>query len=92
MANTLVSNVTEKTPFPGTPEDIPFAPTSDIYIMYYRHGMNPKLEKVFKFTGTLNEARNRALKHCEVMGYRLIFVRPFMVNLEDEETPQLRKV
>lgn len=55
------------------------------YILFYRHGMNPQCQKGFKLNGDLRAAVDRAKKHCEVMGYRYIFVRPLVCDLEAEE-------
>jgi hypothetical protein len=69
---------------PGTPAVL----DEQEYYMHYRHGMNSKLEKYFKHKGDLISARKRAQEHCEVMGYRLIWVRPLFINLEEEENQQ----
>ena len=53
--------------------------------MYYRHGMNAQLTKNFKFKGSREDARTRAEKHCQVMGYKLHFVRPMFPDLTEEE-------
>jgi hypothetical protein len=63
---------------------------SHLYIMFYRHGMNANLTKGFYFPGTLLEARARAEAHCSVMGYKFIFVRPMVCNLEEEEKYRMR--
>ena len=60
-----------------------------LYSMHYRHGMNSKLEKNFEFVGDLFAARKRAEDHCAIMGYKLIWVRPLVVDLEAEEAQQL---
>lgn len=57
----------------------------DCWIMYYRHGMNAQLTKNFKFKGALPQARERAEKHCQIMGYKLGFVRPMFPDLTEEE-------
>lgn len=63
---------------------------SHLWIMFYRHGMNANLTKGFYFAGDILAARNRAIKHCQVMGYRFIFIRPMVVNLEREEEYKLK--
>lgn len=59
------------------------------YTMFYRHGMNPKCEKSFLFNGDVRAARARADIHCRIMGYTLTFVRPMIVDLDEEEKQQL---
>ncbi len=58
---------------------------SKIWILFYRHGVNPSCYKGFYHDGTMREAQNRAQKHCNVMGYRYIYIRPFMVDIDKEE-------
>lgn len=60
-----------------------------IYRLYYRQGTEMK-EKHFEFQGNLKEATERARKHCEVMGIRFIWVRPFIVHLEHQEEMKLK--
>lgn len=57
----------------------------NVYILYYRHGMNPQCQKGFKLRGDLKAAVERAKVHCTRMGYRYIFVRPLVSSLEDDE-------
>lgn len=57
----------------------------NVYILFYRHGMNPQCQKGFKLRGDLKAAVERAKLHCQKMGYRYIFVRPLVTNLEDDE-------
>lgn len=63
---------------------------SYLYIMFYRHGMNANLTKGFYHTGDLLSARKRAEAHCKIMGYKFIFVRPMVCNLENEEEYKLK--
>ena len=82
---------------PGKPKDIEISETTTVgppiaYFMHYRHGMNSKLEKHFLHNGDLLSARTRAEQHCKIMGYRLIWVRNFYANLEEEEAQQLGRV
>jgi len=62
---------------------------SNYYIMFYRHGMNANLTKGFYCDGDLTSARKRAEAHCKIMGYKYIFVRPMICNLETEEEYKL---
>jgi hypothetical protein len=62
---------------------------SNYYLMFYRHGMNANLTKGFFCDGDLQAARKRAEAHCKIMGYKYIFVRPMICNLEAEEEYKL---
>lgn len=79
-------------PTPGIPNNL-VGTTEDNsireYYMHYRHGMNSKLEKYFKHAGDLASARKRAQEHCNIMGYRLIWVRPLFIDLGEEEAQQM---
>ena len=78
---TPVSTAVPTPKVPGTPVESP----EEVYLLYYRHGMNPQCVKGFKHAGGLKSAIIRAQKHCLLMNYRYIFVRPLICNLEDEE-------
>jgi len=90
--NAPVNGNTAKDPTPGLPVKLDIGLGGSLFSMHYRHGMNSKLEKIFMFNGELFEARKRAEKHCEIMGYKLIWVRPLVINLEAEESQQLGRV
>jgi hypothetical protein len=60
-----------------------------LYLMFYRHGMNANLTKGFFCLGDLLTARKRAETHCKIMGYKFIFVRPMVCDLESEEAYKL---
>ena len=62
---------------------------SNLYIMFYRHGMNANLTKGFYCEGGLLNAQKRAQEHCKIMGYKFIFVRPMVCSLEAEEEYKL---
>jgi len=68
-----------------TPKTLKQEILTNLYVMYYRHGMNPQLNKVFRHNGDMASAVLRARKHCEIMGYRYIFLRPFIIDIESEE-------
>ena len=63
---------------------------SDLYIMFYRHGMNANLTKGFFCSGGIQVAQKRAFEHCKIMGYKFIFVRPMVVDLQSEEEYKLK--
>ncbi len=63
---------------------------SNLWTMFYRHGMNANLTKGFYFKGNVHEAKKRALDHCQIMGYKFIFVRPLVIDLKSEEEYKLR--
>jgi len=58
---------------------------SNLWTLHYRHGMNAGLTKNFHHEGDFESAQLRARKHCEVMGYRYIFLRPMVIDIESEE-------
>lgn len=70
----------------------PLDPTIErSYVLYFLHRnryTEPKF-KMFKIKGLLRDAVARAHKHCEIMNYRFISVRPFMVNLDEQEERKL---
>lgn len=72
-----------------TPKDVRPEPLQNLYIMFYRHGMNATLSKGFFCKGDLLEAQETAKKHCRIMGYKYIFTRPMVVNLDEEEHQKL---
>jgi len=60
----------------------------NIYTMHYRH--NSGLASLnFVFNGNLQGARERSLQHCKIMGYRQIWVLPFLVDMDTVEENQL---
>lgn len=83
------------TPAIATPASLETAPLplkkhlANLYLMFYRHGMNANLTKGFYCEGNLLDARKRAEKHCKIMNYKYIFVRPMVCNLEEEESYKL---
>lgn len=59
-----------------------------IWTMTYRH--NSGLASLnFVHNGTLKGARERSLRYCQVMGYRQIFVTPFIIDMDTVEEQQL---
>ncbi len=65
----------------------PKEPFVGLYLMHYRNGIsgNHILTKNFRFNGSLREARERAEKHCQTMGFKLMFVEPLICDLTKEE-------
>lgn len=59
------------------------------WTMIYRHGVNATLQKHFFFKGTINQAIERAQKHCGIMGYKYHYIRPMLCNIDVEEGIQL---
>lgn len=59
------------------------------WTIYYRHGVNAQLSKNFYFDGTMFDARERAQRHCGIMGYKFNFLRPMLCDIEVEEGIQL---
>lgn len=55
-----------------------------IYTLHFRQG-NLVQQKHFNFRGPLAEAVIRAREHCQKMGSRFIWCRPFVVDLDHQE-------
>jgi len=55
------------------------------YILYYHYRYSKPQELGFEIAGDLKAATERAQRHCLVMNYRFIKVRPFIVDLDDRE-------
>lgn len=64
----------------------------NLYTLYYRHGFSVSCSKGFIHEGGLKSAITRAIKHCEIMGYKYIFVRPMVSNIDEEESLKRLKV
>ena len=60
------------------------------WILFFRHGMNAALSKNFYHDGDLQSAVRRAQEHCKIMGYRYIWLRPLICNIEEEEEAKLK--
>lgn len=58
---------------------------SDVWVLYYRYGTIPCLQKFFRFGGDMVGAINRAREHCIKMNYQFICIRPFLVDLDEQE-------
>ena len=65
---------------PGVVKDL-----ANVWTLYYRHGVNPGCFKTFYHEGDMRSAIVRIQKHCAVMGYRYVYIRPFMVDIDKEE-------
>lgn len=63
------------------------SPIETLYILYYRQGQNPHPQ----FCGFYHKSKDmqvvmeRAKRHCDLMSYRFVFVRPFIVDLDKVE-------
>ena len=58
--------------------------------LYYRYGNIPQVVKAFRLDGTTKDAILRARKHCEIMGFKYILVRPMVVDLDFQEEQFIR--
>lgn len=56
-----------------------------LWILFFRHGVQATLQKVFYHAGDLVSAQKRARDHCYAMGYRYIYIRPLVVDIDGEE-------
>lgn len=89
-------HITEENTMPGIPEafvapaipttPIELKPFNNIYTLYFRHGMNANCSKGFYFNGDIRAAIQRAMKHCDAMGYKYVFVRPLVADIDSEES------
>lgn len=73
---------------PGLPNGLPQVdPTiANRYVLYYREGQNPHPQMAFfDLSGDFRQVIMRVKRHCELMNKRFINVRPFLMNLDDEE-------
>lgn len=77
---------TEQPPLPMIPAAREFP---GCWTIYYRHGVNAQLSKNFFFDGSMFDARERAQRHCGIMGYKFNFIRPMLCDIEVEEGVQL---
>ncbi len=62
---------------------------SNCWTIFYRHGVNAQLMKNFYYAGSMFDARERAQRHCGIMGYKFNFIRPLLCDIEVEEGIQL---
>ena len=67
----------------------PENPLVGLYVMFYRYEVNQVRTKNFRFHGPLQGACERGRKHCEVMGYKYMFVQPLISDFETEEAYKL---
>lgn len=63
---------------------------SNLWTLYYRHGMNATLTKNFHSEGNLQVAIKRAQLHCQIMNYKYIWVRPLVCDIDAEEEYKLK--
>ena len=72
-----------------TPRKIPTATelinSKKVWTLYFRYGSVPFLHKNFIHDGNMLDAINRARQHCIIMGYKFICVRPFLIDLDEQE-------
>ncbi len=60
------------------------------FVGWYLQGNMHPIFKIFEFKGTLPEAAVRFQKHCRVMEYKYIRVRPHVVDLDQQEGLKLQ--
>lgn len=64
---------------------IPVVEVKKTWTLYFRYGSVPILHKNFDLEGNMLDAINRARQHCIIMGYKFICVRPFLIDLDEQE-------
>ena len=64
-----------------------------LYSLYYRQGNNPHPQFTFFYLPAtdMQKVTARAKRHCEVMNYRFVYVRPAIVDLDKEENLLFQK-
>lgn len=62
-------------------------PPKVLYTLYYRQGSNPhpQFTSFFMSSVDMQQVTQRAKRHCEVMNYRFVYVRPAIIDLDKEE-------
>lgn len=73
---------------PGQPAPAPKSPRRELFLLFYRFGNVPSIQKAFDMPegSTLMEAIVRGREHCARMNYRFLYVQKFVHNLEEDET------
>lgn len=58
-----------------------------LYTLYYRQSSNPFPNTVsfYHQSKDMKSVSERAKRHCEVMGYRFVYVKPAIIDLDKEE-------
>ena len=64
----------------------------NFYMLVYRHGLNSNLIKIFYHQGNLRSAHDRAKQHCEILKYKLLYVKPLISSLDEEEREHLGQI
>lgn len=60
-------------------------PVGELWLVYYRHQNSVFNFKGFQHKGSIDDARRRAERHCQIMGYKMIFLKPLIANIDEEE-------
>lgn len=57
------------------------------YTLYYRQGQNPHAQFLFFYfsSSDIRKVVDRIKRHCEVMNYRFVSVRPSFVDIDADE-------
>lgn len=74
-------------PVPSKPE--PKVSVDQIYRMRFK-SKGVISEKLFRFTGTHEEATQRAARHCELQGMRHIWTQPLLNDIDAEDKHVLK--
>lgn len=61
-----------------------------IWTLYYMYGSSSPISKLFTFDGNLQDATVRGRKHCSIMRYKFVRVRPALVDLDHQEEQFIR--
>lgn len=61
-----------------------------VWNLFYFQGGSYPFHKTFSLDGTLRDAINEAHRHCKVMGYKFLIVRPAAATLKDQEALKMK--
>lgn len=63
------------------------------YVLYYRQGNNPYPQFFVFFHGSkdLRKVVDRSKRHCELMNYRFVSVKPLIVDFAEAEARQFNR-
>jgi hypothetical protein len=59
------------------------------YTLWYRYRATAPFSKNFYYEGDLHDAAEAGRRHCQIMGFRFVIVRPFIIDLRNQEARKL---
>lgn len=82
MSTTQVVNGSTAALKPGAAVSSSKLPYSDVWTMHYFKGGSPNQLKNFIHDGDFKSAYEVAKKHCVKNGFRLMYIKPFITDLD----------